>query len=102
MSSVKAVDNVQELVNQYGPIGLVYQDSSHHYLESKQEWNLYSPLCKPGAVWICDDITPAFYDPKNDPPGKGMVEYFAEIPREHKRLYKDVLHFGNTQGIVIV
>ena len=84
------------------PIGLVYQDSSHHYLESKREWDLISPLCQPGAIWLCDDITPAFHDPLIDPPGKGMCQYFEEIPRPHKKLYQDVLHYGNCQGIVIL
>lgn len=86
----------------YGPIGLVFQDSSHHYLPSKAEWEMISPMCKPGAIWICDDITPSFYDPEIDPKDKGMCQYFEEIPREHKRIYQDVLHYGNAQGIVIV
>lgn len=84
-------------------IGIVYQDSSHHYLASKKEWELYSQLLAPGAVWICDDITPAFHDPNVDPMGKGMVQYFEEIPvpEEQKKLYPLSLHFGNTQGIIL-
>jgi len=92
---------VQSIVNTYGRIGLVYQDSSHHYQESHTEWGLYSQFLADGAIWICDDITPAFHDPLLDPPGKGMVQYFEELPWE-KRLFPDVLHRGNTQGIVIV
>lgn len=53
------------------------------------------------AIWICDDITPAFHDPLIDPPGKGMVQYFEALPGD-KRLYENVLHFGNTQGIILL
>lgn len=98
----KTIGQLNKLVKTHGPIGLVYQDSSHHYLESEKEWDLISPFCTPGAIWICDDITHSFHDPNIDPPGKGMLQYFMEIPREHKRLYQDVLHYGNCQGIVIV
>ncbi len=93
-------DEVVRLVVKYGRIGLVYQDSSHHYLASKKEWELYSQLLSPNAIWICDDITPAFYAEGVDPPGKGMIQYFDELPGD-KRLYQDVLHFGNRQGIVL-
>ena len=92
---------VGAMVQDYGKIGIVYQDSSHHYEASLKEWNLYSGLMDYNAIWICDDITPAFFDPKIDPPGMGMVQYFEQLPGE-KRLYKDMLHFGNTQGIVLV
>lgn len=92
---------VRELVHDYGKIGLVYQDSSHHYEASRREFELYAQFLAPGAIWICDDITPAFHDPLIDPPGKGMVQYFEELPGD-KRLYSDVLHYGNTQGIVLL
>jgi predicted O-methyltransferase YrrM len=91
---------VMELVSRYGKLGLVFQDSSHHYLPSKKEWELYSALLAPNAIWICDDITVAFYNTETDPLGKGMVQYFDELPGE-KRLYQDVLHRGNCQGIVL-
>ena len=99
MNSKAAKTMVEALAK--GDIGLVFQDSSHHYLESKREWKLYSSLCKSGALWLCDDITPAFHDPKVDPPGKGMVEYFNELPGE-KMLFEDVLHYGNTMGLVFL
>lgn len=92
---------VLELVEIYGKIGLVYQDSSHHYKASQREFELYSQLLDRGAIWICDDITPAFFDPLIDPPGLGMVQYFEELPGE-KRLYQDVLHYGNCQGVVVL
>lgn len=92
---------VSAMVQDYGPIGVVYQDSSHHYLASKKEWELYSSLLDENAIWICDDITPAFWNEAVDPPGKGMVQYFEELPGD-KRLYPDVLHYGNAQGIVLL
>ena len=82
-------------------VGVIFQDSSHHYETSKEEWQLYSSLLDHNAVWVCDDITPAFHDPNVDPPGKGMVEYFAELPGQ-KTLFADVLHRGNTIGVMIL
>lgn len=92
---------VWDLVCEFGPIGVVYQDSSHHYRASCQEWEMYTRLLDQGAVWVCDDITPAFHDPLRDPPGKGMVQYFNERPGQ-KRLYQDVLHYGNAQGVILL
>jgi len=91
---------VYELVEEYGRIGLVYQDSSHHYEASCQEWAMYTRLLDNEAIWVCDDITPAFWDPLIDPPGKGMVQYFDTLSG-NKRLYKDVLHYGNVMGILL-
>lgn len=94
---------VRDLVRRYGPAGLVFQDSSHHYWASKAEWEAYRPYLAAGAVWVCDDITPAFHDPKVDPPGRGMVQYFDElpVPPTRKRLFRHVLHYGNTMGVVL-
>ena len=91
---------VRELVDLYGPIGVVYQDSSHHYAASIGEWETYSSLLSEDAIWVCDDITPSFHDPKIDPPGKGMVQYFEGLPGE-KMLIPDILHTGNTIGVVL-
>jgi cephalosporin hydroxylase len=79
-------------------LGLVFQDSSHHYRASCEEWEIYSGLLAPNAIWICDDITPDFYNPEVDPPDKGMVQYFEERPG--KKIYTDRLHKGNTMGII--
>jgi len=99
--SCKVVDQVPKNIN------ILFQDSSHHYLPSKIEWELYSPLMARGGVWVCDDITPAFYNPNYDPnplhidpEGCGMVQYFDGLPG-NKKLYPDVLHIGNTQGIIL-
>lgn len=91
---------VYQLVEDYGHIGIVYQDSSHHYEASCQEWAMYTRLLDNDAIWVCDDITPSFFDSLIDPPGMGMVQYFRGLPGQ-KRLYKDVLHYGNTQGVVL-
>jgi len=96
--TVAAFPDVKMLVDGR-PVGLLFQDSSHHYLESKREFELYSTLMPAGSYWVCDDILPAFHDPKVDPPGKGMVEYFWELPG-YKRTYPEVLNKGNTIGIV--
>lgn len=98
--SREAGETVRQLVNEYGPIGLVYQDSSHHYEASCLEWEIYSPMLVPGAVWFCDDITEDFHDPKVDPPGKGMLQYFAERSGQ-KKVFVDVLHKGNTMGVIL-
>jgi predicted O-methyltransferase YrrM len=95
---------VSDLVNHYGDIGLVFQDASHHYLKSKQEWGICQRFLCQGGVWVCDDIAPIFHDPKVDPPGKSMVEYWNElpVPPDRKRLYEDVLHWGNTIGVMLL
>ena len=91
---------VGAMVQDFGKIGIVYQDSSHHYEASRKEWDLYSEYLDRNAIWICDDITPAFHDPLIDPPGCDMPKYFNELPGD-KRLYPDVLHYGNVWGILI-
>ena len=91
---------VKDLVARYGPIGVIFQDSSHHYAKSIREWELYSPLLSENAVWVCDDITSSFHDPKIDPPGKGMVQYFDGL-LGNKMLIPDILHTGNTIGVVL-
>jgi len=102
VASVEAISTMRRVCKHTGhPIGLVFQDSSHHYEESKREFELYSQLLGENAIWVCDDITPAFHDPKVDPPGKGMVQYFEELPGE-KYLFPDVLHKGNTIGVALL
>lgn len=92
--------NVQSLVDRYGSLGIVYQDSSHHFYPSLKEWELYSPFCK-DALWLCDDILPCFSDPLVDPPGKSMVSYWESLP-EPKKLFPQTLHLGNTMGVVLL
>jgi len=80
-------------------VSIVFQDSSHHYAPSRAEWGMYSQLLAPGAVWICDDITPSFFEVGVDE--KSMVAYFDELPGHHFK-YPDVLHQGNTIGVVLL
>lgn len=86
-------------VEEHGKLGVVFQDSSHHYEASRKEWNLYSQLLDENAIWIADDITKDFWDKNIDPPGKGMVQYFEELPGE-KRLYPYA--GSNCQGIILL
>lgn len=97
----QVLEDIAEFVEVVGPIGVVYQDSSHHYAESIAEWEAYAPMLDKGAIWVCDDITPSFHDPKVDPPGKGMVQYFDQLPGT-KKLYPDILHKGNTIGVILI
>lgn len=91
---------IKEIVKKHGPIGVVFQDSSHHYHDSHKEFEIYSQYLEPGAVWCCDDIMDVFHDPQVDPPGKSMLTYFNELPGD-KRLY-DKLHHGSVIGITIL
>lgn len=98
--TLSAFSFIREL---YGmTVGVVFQDSSHHYNESIAEWDLYNQLMTENAIWICDDVSPSFHDPKVDPPGKGMVEYFHSRPG-HKKLYKNLYEEGveNAVGVII-
>ena len=95
---IETWNKVHRFCEDKGKVGLVFQDSSHHYNASKREWELYSQMLSKNAIWICDDISPAFHDPKVDPPGMGMVQYFDQLPGE-KRLYPYA--GSNCQGVVI-
>lgn len=101
-NSKETHDRICDFVDKHGEIDLVFQDSSHHYMASKSEWVLYSLLCKEGAVWCCDDISPAFHDAAVDPPGKGMVQYFEEIPEKNKRLYAGLHGEESKIGVVLL
>lgn len=85
----------------HGKVGILFQDSSHHYAPSCEEWDLYSPYLADGAIWICDDITPAFFEKGVDK--FSMVHYWENyLPKQNKKmLFPDVLHKGNTMGIMI-
>lgn len=90
-------DQVKSVADCFGGFFAVFQDSSHHYAASKKEWELYSPLVRPGGIWVADDITPAFKLPQEE---KGMVDYWDELPGE-KKLFDD-LHIGSRVGIVLL
>lgn len=88
-------NRVRMAAEAYGGIFAVFQDSSHVYADSVKEWELYSPLVRPGGLWIADDILPAFRRPSE---AKGMVDYWDELPGD-KRLFDD-LHVGSRIGMV--
>jgi len=96
-NSVESVDLVRKIATTYGPIGLVFQDSSHHYDASVAEWNAYAPMLDKRAIWVCDDILEAFIEPGVD--RCSMVDYWRELPHERK-LY-DGLHTGNKIGVML-
>ena len=96
-TSVHTRDAAKAIADQNGGIFCTFLDSSHHYNASVKEWELYSPLLRPGGIFCCDDITPAFFRPGLD--AKSMVGFFEELPGE-KRLYDDI-HHGSVIGIVV-
>ena len=98
--STLAAELVEPLVEKYGKIGVLFQDSSHHYAPSCQEWDMYRPMMAENGIWVCDDITPSFYEAGVD--AASMVAYFDERPARHKLKYQDVLHFGNTVGVMLL
>ena len=98
--TANALCDVMRVIRRRG-VGIVFQDSSHHYTASQTEWNIYRPMLMSGSVWVCDDILPAFHDAKVDPPGKGMVQYFQSLPGD-KMLFPDVLNKGNCVGVVLL
>jgi len=91
---------VKSIADEMGGLFAVFQDSSHHYAPSVKEWELYSPMVRPGGIWVSDDITPAFRLPEEP---KGMIDYWAEISvsQERKCLYNH-LHHGSTVGIALL
>ncbi len=95
------LQEVRDVVDQYGKIGLVYQDSAHHYYESLEEFELYQQFLSDDCIWIVDDVTKDFHDEDFDPPDKTMVEYFIELPYS-KKTYWNILHKVSTQGIVLI
>lgn len=97
-STIALVKHYTEL---YGPIGVVFQDSSHHYNASIAEWEAYTPMMEKGAVWVCHDILPVFHDPKVDPPGTSMVTYFDALPGT-KIKFPKILDIGSTIGVVVL
>lgn len=97
--TVRAWSEIRDLCKLYGPIGIVFQDSSHHYAHSVKEWDTYSRLLDYDAIWVCDDITPSFYEEGVDE--KSMVSYFDERPGHHM-LFPNILHKGNTIGVILL
>lgn len=89
---------IADVAEAFGGIFAVFQDSSHHYDASVKEWEMYSPLVRPGGIWLSDDVTESFYRPGLD--AKSMAGYFSDLPGD-KRVYDD-LHVGSKIGIVLL
>lgn len=64
---------VIDIVRQYGPIELLFIDSTHVYWYAKKEWDTYRGMVAEGAVIVMDDIM--------DPPE--MYRAFGEVPGQH-------------------
>ncbi len=90
---------IKRIVEKHGKIGVVFQDSSHYYAESWQEFNIYSKYLDQNSIWCCDDVWEAFGDPKAVPPST-MLDYFNELPGQKKRYTR--LHHGGVVGIVLL
>lgn len=89
-------------VASYGKIDLLYHDTKPSYLLAKEEWEAYRPLMSDDGIWISDHL----YETRaidTDPWDKSMMHFFNEIvDKGEKRLFKDVLQKGITQGMIIL
>lgn len=90
---------VRNIVHRHGGIGVIFQDSSHHYEASHREFDIYSKFLTSNGIWCCDDVMDIFHDPLIDPPGKSMATYFDELPGQ-KKLYPGV-HYGSVIGVIL-
>ncbi len=97
-TDAQVCSQVKAFAETHGGIFCVFQDSSHHYEASVAEWALYSPLVRPGGLWLADDITPAFQRPGLD--AKSMVGYWDDLPAD-KKTY-DHLHIGSRIGVALL
>ena len=91
MDTRQAVSYVTELVEEYGPLGLVYQDSLHRHMTFKKEWIDYSPLLGDGAVWV-----------SNLYPGDALLRYWKWLPVKKKYAYRDSLYPSATVGVAVL
>jgi cephalosporin hydroxylase len=74
--SEETADRVREIVGHI-PVGLLFIDGDHAYEGVKRDWELYSPLVKPGG-WI------AFHDIVDGPrTGGGVTRLFRELQTQY-------------------
>jgi hypothetical protein len=97
---------VSPAVAQFGRIGVVWQDSSHLYSQSREEWNVYLPLLdnmegEHKAVWVCDDLLIYYPEDVGTP---GLWGYWIERPAIEKRVFWEPSAFrvGATIGIMVL
>lgn len=96
-------NRVQAFVDQYGPIGVVWQDSSHLYGQSCEEWDIYRPMLseEKRAVWVCDDLTLHYPEDEGTPTIWG---YWLERPGREKKIYwpPSIVHESTVVGVIIL
>lgn len=97
--SCKAGPDVEDLVKQFGHIGIVWQDSSHLYKQSVIEWNIYSQLLDKEAIWVCDDLNTHYPEDVNTP---RLWGYWAERPGKEKKIYREPSPFRNGANIGVL
>ncbi len=88
-----SVRSVPDLVSRHGidgKIGVMFIDSSHHYVETVQEWEAYLPLLAPDPILVYDDVTPSF----------DVLKFFEE--RAGKKLKFPNMHRGNCIGVILL
>ena len=95
-TSEEVFAKVKEFAEAHGGIIAVFQDSSHHYIPSVKEFELYRPLVNAGGMWLSDDVLDSFKTPEDE---KSMLGYWNDLPGD-KRLFED-LHIGSTIGMIL-
>jgi len=91
MDTQQAVSYVERLVEEHGPLGLVYQDSAHTFAGFKQEWTDYAPFLDDRAAWVA-----------NLYPGDTLAGYWKWLPVKKKYAYRDSLYRGATVGVAVL
>lgn len=68
-----------DAVAAYGPFDFVFVDAGHFYAEVKRDWELYSPMVKPGGMLCFHDILthPAW-------PSIEVGRLWDQIKKDHK------------------
>lgn len=94
MDTRQAVSYVDDLVDEYGPLELVYQDSSHDE-GFEREWADYAPLLGERAVWVCNLMPRGGNDAQ-------LLDYWEGIPAREKHVYRDCLYVGAPVGVAVL
>ena len=87
---------VRDVVDQYGKIGLVYQDSAHHYYESCEEFELYQQFLVDDCIWIVDDVTKDFQSPN----AMGMLTIQVKKKFQRQYINKENVNTSPAQHVV--
>ena len=76
-----SLEEARSAFDKYGPVDLLFVDTTHDYDQTTQEWNTWKPYLAPGAVVCFDDL----FRP-------GVGEAWEKFPEPKERL--DWLHPG--------